>query len=67
MLNPTKKRRYKKSLHAIPIIWITGEIEEVEDNREHPGQSGLQRTTCTPQLDPSTRLSQDMKTYIRKI
>lgn len=64
ILNPTKKMRYKKFLHAIARMWITDEIEEVEDNREEPGPSGLQRTRRTSKFDPPTRLSQNMKKHI---
>ncbi|CAF1549098.1 unnamed protein product [Didymodactylos carnosus] len=62
----TKKMRYKKLLHAIARMWITDDIQDVDDdeeNEENPGPSEL-RTRRAPKLDPPTRLSQDMKQHI---
>ncbi|CAF4630776.1 unnamed protein product, partial [Didymodactylos carnosus] len=58
--------RYKKLLHAIARMWITDDIQDVDDdeeNEENPGPSEL-RTRRAPKLDPPTRLSQDMKQHI---
>ncbi|CAF4564141.1 unnamed protein product, partial [Didymodactylos carnosus] len=58
--------RYKKFLHAIARMWITDDIQDVDDDEENEENSGPSelRIRRAPKLDPPTRLSQDMKQHI---